>query len=224
MSRCASRFISAAALFCALLVLCGCEISMDVRLRADGTGTAAMTCYLSRADQAMGLTAARMKRELLPEHAKELPNVKVEVTQGSNEDEEYVRATIPFGDVRELVWANPGDYQYEKQVNAGKCTFRILSFDLHNFAGPARLEVHMPGKILASNADFVQDNVARWSDTAIRQIAISNSSQGLYAQSEAVGKFPYLWVLLILASILFGGILLCLPRSRRLKSHARQIN
>jgi ribosomal protein L40E len=213
------QLISTAALSCALLLLCGCEIRMDVHLRADGTGTANVACYLSPSDQAMGVTATDMKQALAEQFEKR-PDVKI--TQGSSSGgTQYVKATVPFSNVQELASTQSGVYEYEKQPNGDKCTFRVLHFSL---AGPSmvpvQFELQMPGKILASNADSVHGNVAHWSDAALRRIPTWNaSSEGLYAESETTGMFPYPLALLVLASILSIGILLLyLLRSKRLKS------
>jgi ribosomal protein L40E len=217
MPRRVLQLISTAALLCALLLLCGCEIRMDVHLRADGTGTANVACYLSPSDQAMGATAADIKQALAEQFEKR-PDVKI--TQGSSSGGvQYVKATVPFSNVQELASAQSGVYQYEKQANGDRCTFRILNFSLAGAMMPVQFELQMPGKILASNADSVHGNVAHWSDAALRRIPTWNaSSEGLYAESETTGMFPYPLVLLVLVSMVAIGLVLYLLRSRRVKS------
>ena len=212
------QLISTAALSCTLLLLCGCEIRMDVHLRADGTGTAHVACYLSPSDQAMGVTAADIK-QALAEQFRKRPDVKI--TQGSSGGgTQYVKATVPFANVEELASTQSGEYQFEKQAKEDRCTFRILHFSLAGGSMvPVQFDLEMPGKILATNADSVHGNVAHWSDAALRQIPTSNAaSQGLYAESEATGMFPYPLVLLVLVSMVAIGLVLYLLRSRRLKS------
>ncbi len=165
-------------LLCLLLAAC-VEIQMRFDLRSEGSGTAEWTIEIPKATaESLGLTTEKVKAEMLKDRQFQRPGVKVTTGRAANGNE-TVTVSMPFSSVQELA-SNDMSFEFQKTPDGRQCTFRVNARGAQA-AMPLRVqvEVRMPGRITASNADSVSGNVARFNSLF--------RPDGVWAQSETAG-------------------------------------
>jgi hypothetical protein len=159
------------------LVLTGC---MDVQIRfvvhADGSGVETWHVEIQPDGAALGLNAASFREEMLKDAA--FRRTGVEITDGKAPNgNQTITMVAPFQDPAQINDAKE-HVTFTKLPDGKKCLLRMNSggFGTGMAMVHVTLDVEMPGKITASNADQVSGNVAHFTSFP--------RAEALYVESE----------------------------------------
>jgi len=178
MSALQSRSLPLSLLLALCLLLVGCmDIQIRLVIRGDGSGIATWNFEILPQAAAFGVTAAKLKAELLKDKNFKRPDAQIVEGRAANGNQ-TVTATVPFENLSEI---SSRDFQvaFAKLPDGNKCSFRLTgNGDLLKAAMVRiRMDVEMPGKIISSNADQITGNVAHFA-TFFRP-------EALYVEAEA---------------------------------------
>jgi hypothetical protein len=164
-------------LLSACLILTGC---MDVQIRfvvhADGSGVETWHVEIKPDAAAMGLNAASFKEEMLKNPALRRPGVEITDGKAPNGNQ-TITMVAPFQDAAQISDAS-SQVTFAKLPDGKKCSLRLNLGGLANGMAMVHitLDVEMPGKITASNADQIAGNVAHFTSFP--------RAEALYVESE----------------------------------------
>lgn len=191
----------------AMLVLAGCEVHFEFTVNADGSGPAASTIEIEPAEHKAGFTPAYIRKAMQQDAVQHRQSV--EITEGKLANgNEYVKAITSFRNVQELSTRENAKFAFMKAAKDGVITFRMSDPGMAGALVPLTVQMTMPGRIISSNADFVQGRTARWSNQAVKRFA--GSQDGLSVTSEPVGsKLPNAALGIAAAIAAIGAVLIC---------------
>jgi len=211
MSHPVKTLLAGAVVVALSLLLTGClEVQLKFDLRDTGSGTATWIVEIPKTTaDTLGLTTDKLKAELLKDSQFRGRNVQITAGRAPNGNQ-TLTAVVPFENVQEIS-AKDLAIEFQKNPDGKQCSFRMQPQAAQMVPLTIKVEVHMPGKIVNSNADSVSGNVAYF-DSLYRPGGIS-------VQSETGGFLSGSMIILLIGGVAaLAAILVLVMRASRRKA------